>query len=107
MFPPVVEETMGYYPPPCELEQLMYQTIDACDALDGRTDGVVSRTGLCKLNFNLSSLYGIPYSCIVTSALTGYELAHNGTITAEGVAVVEAIENGLHGPNGPRAYLAL
>ncbi|GAA92047.1 hypothetical protein RIB2604_03900230 [Aspergillus luchuensis] len=91
MFPPVVEETMGYYPPPCELEQVMYETIDACDALDGHTDSVVSRTDLCKLNFNLSSLIGIPYSCNVTSALTGYEPSQNGMITAEGVAAVETI----------------
>ncbi|PYH30595.1 tannase and feruloyl esterase, partial [Aspergillus neoniger CBS 115656] len=91
MFPPVVEKTMGYYPPPCKLEQVMYETIDACDALDGRTDGVVSRTDRCKLNFNLSSLIGIPYSCNVTSAPTGYGLAQNGTITAEGVAAVEDI----------------
>lgn len=106
MFPPVVEKTMGYYPPPCELEQIMYETIDACDALDGRTDGVVSRTDLCKLNFNLSSLIGIPYSCNATSALTGYEPAQNGTITAEGVAAAKAIFKGLHDSNGLRAYLS-
>ncbi|OJJ98572.1 hypothetical protein ASPACDRAFT_45080 [Aspergillus aculeatus ATCC 16872] len=103
MFPPVVEKTLGYYPPPCELEQIMYETIDACDALDGRSDGVVSRTDLCKLNFNLTSLVGTPYSCNV---LTGNEPAQNGTITAEGVAVAETIFKGLHDSEGLQAYLS-
>ncbi|RAH62494.1 tannase and feruloyl esterase [Aspergillus piperis CBS 112811] len=106
MFPPVVEKTMGYYSPPCELEQGMYEIIDACDALDGRTDGVVSRTDPCKLNFNLSSSIGIPYFCNAASAITGYEPAQNGTITAEGVAAVEDILKGLHDPNGLGAYLS-
>ena len=38
-------------------------TIKACDPLDGRTDGVISRTDLCKLHFNMSSVIGQEYYC--------------------------------------------
>ncbi|KAF7870568.1 hypothetical protein EAF04_004312 [Stromatinia cepivora] len=42
----VVEQTLDYYPPPCELQKIVNETIIACDLYDGKTDGVVSRTDL-------------------------------------------------------------
>ncbi len=62
----VVEQTIGYYPSPCELQTIVNATIAACDPLDGKTDGVVSRTDLCKLNFNINvrtRLIPLPYRC--------------------------------------------
>jgi tannase len=121
VFPSEVEHTLDYYPPPCELEKIVNATITACDPLDGRTDGVVSRTDLCQLNFNLSSIIGESYYCAAeTSTSLGfgfskrqaegstssYQPAQNGTVTAEGVAVAQAIYDGLHDSEGRRAYLS-
>ena len=128
-----VEKTLDYYPNPCELKQIVNATIAACDPLDGRTDGVISRTDLCQLHFNLSSIVGQLYSCAGTSSTslgfgfsggggpakakrqqggapgsqTSYQPAQNGTVSAEGVAVAQAIYDGLHNSKGQRAYLSL
>ncbi|KAK0653645.1 Tannase [Lasiodiplodia hormozganensis] len=120
----VIEQTLGYYPPPCELEKIMNLTIAACDKLDGKTDGVVSRSDLCKLRFDLNSTIGTPYSCAATSGSSwGFgnleardlerrqmpsaaEPAQNGTVTAQGVAVAAAIIDGLHDSAGRRAYIS-
>ena len=115
-----VEHTQDYYPPPCELDKIVNATIAACDPLDGRTDGVISRTDLCKLRFNLTSIIGESYHCAAESStslgfgfskraegsMTSYQPEQNGTVTAEGVAVAQAIYDGLHNSNGERAYLS-
>lgn len=126
MFSATVEHTQDYYPPPCELEKIVNMTIAACDPLDGRTDGVISRTDLCKLNFNLNSTIGEPYYCAAeTSSSLGFGFsgakakrqqnsgsttsttpAQNGTVSAEGVAVAQAIYDGLHSSEGKRGYLS-
>lgn len=120
----VVEKTINYYPPPCELDKIVNATIAACDPLDGRTDGVIGRTDLCKLHFNLSSIIGEPYYCAATTSsslgfgfstktkrqaegsTTNITPAQNGTVSAEGVAVAQAIFDGLHNSKGERAYLS-
>ncbi|EYE96818.1 putative tannase [Aspergillus ruber CBS 135680] len=115
-----VEHTQDYYPPPCELDKIVNATIAACDPLDGRTDGVISRTDLCKLRFNLTSIIGESYHCAAETSTslgfgfskraegstTSYQPEQNGTVTAEGVAVAQAIYDGLHNSNGERAYLS-
>lgn len=126
VFPSLVEYTQDYYPPPCELAKIVNATIAACDGLDGRIDGVVSRTDLCQLNFNLSSIIGESYYCAAqTSSSLGFGFsnggmrkrqapgssvssspAQNGTVTAAGVAVAQAIYDGLHNSDGQRAYLS-
>jgi tannase len=68
LYSSVVEQTMGYYPPPCELQKIVNETIAVCDPLDGKTDGVVARTDLCKLHFNVNTTIGKPYYCAATSA---------------------------------------
>lgn len=55
-----------YFPPNCELSRIMQDAIDSCDALDGRVDGVVSRTDLCRLHYDAKSSVGKPYSCAAT-----------------------------------------
>jgi tannase len=111
----VVEQTLGYYPPPCELAKITNLTIAACDALDGKVDGVVSRTDLCKLNFNINSTIGEPYYCAATTATSPFrkrqfpspaEPAQNGTVTAQGAAVAAQIIDGLHDSEGKRVYLS-
>ncbi|CZR67018.1 related to tannase precursor [Phialocephala subalpina] len=121
VFSSMVEQTLDYYPPPCELDKIVNATIAACDPLDGRTDGVISRTDLCMLNFNLSSIIGESYYCAAENSTslgfgfskrqaegstTSYTPAQNGTVTAEGVAVAQAIYDGLHNSDGDRAYLS-
>ncbi|OGM40206.1 tannase subunit [Aspergillus bombycis] len=128
VFSSEVEQTLDYYPPPCELKKIVNATIAACDPLDGRTDGVVSRTDLCKLHFNLTSIIGEPYHCDAETSTslgfgfsngkrsnvkrqaqgstTSYQPAQNGTVTARGVAVAQAIYDGLHNSKGERAYLS-
>lgn len=117
---------MDYFPPPCELEKIVNLTISACDSLDGRTDGVVSRTDLCKLNFNVSSTLGESYYCAAenstalgfsfsktkrsmikrqSSSSTSYQPAQNGTVSAEGVALAAALWDGLFNSAGDRAYV--
>ncbi|KAL4734214.1 Tannase/feruloyl esterase [Aspergillus similis] len=129
IFSSVVEHTLDYAPPPCELAKIVNATIAACDPLDGRTDGVVSRTDLCMLNFNLTSIIGTPYYCAAETSTslgfgfskrghhgrnrkrddhssTSYQPAQNGTVSAKGVAVAQAIYDGLHTTQGERAYLS-
>ncbi|KAJ9656112.1 hypothetical protein H2198_005168 [Neophaeococcomyces mojaviensis] len=108
----VVEQTLGYYPPSCELDKILNETLKACDPYDGKTDGVVARTDLCKLNFNLNSTIGMPYSCpaqpansMIFPATPPYP-AQNGTVTAQGVAVVREIIDGMHDLEGQRVYFS-
>ncbi|CAI7605219.1 unnamed protein product [Penicillium palitans] len=113
----VVEKTLDYYPPPCELEKIMNETISACDPLDGRNDGVVSRSDLCQLQFNMSSIIGQSYYCAAstTSSLglgfgnrqsSSTEPAQNGTVSAEGVAVAQKIFDGLFDLKGHCEYIS-
>jgi tannase len=117
----MVEVTLDYYPPPCEMTKIVNATIAACDPLDGLTDGVISRTDLCKLNFNLSSIIGESYYCAAQNSTslgfgfnkrqaqgstTSSQPEQNGTVTAEGIAVAQAIYDGLHNSAGERAYLS-
>ncbi|RSL56225.1 hypothetical protein CEP54_008958 [Fusarium duplospermum] len=116
LFGNVVEQTLDYFPSSCELEKILNLTITACDGLDGREDGVVSRSDLCKLNFNLNSTIGTPYSCEASNSTGGPMLrarqfsrpstpAQNGTITAEAVAVIQQFLDGLHDSESRRVYL--
>lgn len=107
----VVEQTLGYYPPPCELQKILNETLTFCDPLDGLTDGVVARTDLCKLNFNPSSVIGKSYYCPATPEFLGFPAApawpeQNGTVTAKGVEVANTIIDGLHDTHGKRVYLS-
>ncbi|KAI2463142.1 feruloyl esterase-like protein B precursor [Annulohypoxylon bovei var. microspora] len=103
----VIEQALGYYPPPCELEKIVNLTIAACDGLDGKTDGVVARSDLCKLNFDYKSTVGQTYYCPASSGgfQTGATPEQSGTITAEGAAVASAFTEGLIDSDGKRIYL--
>ncbi|KAE8419544.1 Tannase/feruloyl esterase [Aspergillus pseudocaelatus] len=101
----VVEHTLKYYPPPCELEKIVNLTIAACDRLDGRADGVVSRTDLCKLHFNINSTIGAPYSCPASTTTSGITPAQNGTVSALGAAAARKMLDGLRTLDGRRAYI--
>lgn len=112
-----VEKTLGYAPSNCELAAIRNYTIEACDPLDGLTDGVVARTDLCKLHFNLNSTIGKPFACAASGGASGMmgggmgtssavTPAINGTITAQGVAVAAKIIDGSRDNEGRRFYLS-
>ena len=116
----VMEQTANYYPPSCELEKMVNLTIAACDPLDGLADGVVSRSDLCLLHFNVSSMIGEPYSCEATSNRGGpggfgdlarrqmprpATPAQNGTVTAAGAALMQVFFDGLQDLAGRRVYI--
>ncbi|KAB8074917.1 tannase [Aspergillus leporis] len=113
LYPDVVEHTLNYYPPPCELEKTANLTIAACDKLDGRADGVVSRTDLCKLHFNVNSTIGTLYACPASStqkvlkraSVTDTAPAQNGTVSKLGVLAASKMLDGLRTLDGSRAYI--
>jgi tannase len=120
----VVEQTLDYYPPPCELEKIVNETISNCDALDGKVDGVVSRTDLCMIHYNINATLGMSYYCAASSStsqglsfssgVTKRQMgppqaanpAQNGTVSAQGIAVAQTILDGLHDNEGNRAYIS-
>jgi len=113
LYSDVVEQTLGYYPPPCELELIVNETIAFCDPLDGKTDGVVARTDLCKLKFDIKSVIGKPYYCAASTSSAGPPGSaavslpeQNGTVTAKGVEVASTIIDGLHDLQGRRVYIS-
>lgn len=119
--PAVVEVTYDHYPPPCAFDKIVNATIAACDPLDGRTDGVIGRTDLCMLNFNLTSLIGESYYCAAeTSSSLGFGYSkrqaegsqssstpeQNGTLSEMDIKVAQAIYDGVFTNDGTRAYLS-
>jgi tannase len=124
VFSSAVEHTLDYYLPSCALDAIVNATIAASDPLDGKTDCVISRTDLCQLNFNLSSIVGTQYYCAAETATSlgfgfsskvkrqaegsssSYEPAQNGTVTDKDIEVAQTIYNGLHNSKGERAYLS-
>lgn len=91
----------------------------------GRADGVVSRTDLCQLNFNLNSLVGQSYYCAAeTGSSLGFGFSkrqtgggaagsqssskpeQNGTIAANDIVVAQAVYDGLHDSTGKRTYFS-
>ncbi|ESZ90736.1 tannase [Sclerotinia borealis F-4128] len=122
LFSNVAEVTMDYYPPPCELEMIVNMTIAACDPLDGRTDGVISRTDLCKLNFDMNSTIGTAYYCAAsTSSSLGFAFGQkakrqmgqaaadtpvqNGIVSAQGAALAARLWDGMFNSEGERVYV--
>lgn len=116
-----VEQTLEYAPPPCEMEKITNATVAACDELDGKADGVVARTDLCKLQFDLDTVIGESYYCAASTGMSGMPggplrkrqmpssqstPAQNGTVTARGVAVAKQILRGAHDTQGRRFYLS-
>lgn len=116
LFANVAEQIQGYYPPPCELEKIVNLTIAYCDPLDGLTDGVIARSDLCKLQFDVNTTIGESYYCAAsgTDSAVGRRQAggaggstpeQNGTVSAEGAALAQVLWDGLHDSEGKRAYI--
>jgi tannase len=93
----VVEHTLNYYPPPCELQLIRSEIISNCDSLDGKVDGVISRSDLCLLNFNINATLGMPYDCYSNN---------QGNVSAEGIALAQKILDGIYDSDGKRAWIS-
>ncbi|KAJ5793059.1 tannase [Penicillium pulvis] len=102
LFSNIVEKTIGYNPPLCEMATIVNATINYCDGLDGKHDGVVARTDLCKLKFDLDTMVGKSYYCAASNGAP----VQNGKITKKGVEVAKAIIDGLHDSEGRRVYVS-
>lgn len=93
-----VQKTLDYFPSSCEYSYIMNATIAACDALDGKQDGVVGRSDLCGLEFDLDSLVGQAYSCganFSTSETGGPQSVdlppQNGTVSQQAINVIKKV----------------
>ena len=105
---PIQIQTIGHYPPSCVFDTVINATINACDKLDGKVDGVISRSDLCIQKFNVSSMIGETYSCAESTSSSlglGYGRrkrsdssvtpAQNGTISAKDIEVIQDLLTGL------------
>jgi tannase len=114
---PIQIQTIGHYPPSCVFDTVVNATINACDKLDGKADGVISRSDLCFERFNVSSMIGKSYSCAASSedslglgygkrkrAASSTTPAQNGTISAMDVEVIQDLLTGLVGSTVETAY---
>lgn len=61
LWPQVIMNELGVYPPNCEFQAITKATIEACDKLDGVKDGLVSAYGQCS--FDPSQLVGKKIDC--------------------------------------------
>ncbi|KKY13771.1 putative feruloyl esterase b [Diplodia seriata] len=83
-----VMQTLGVYPPPCEIAAYTQAAIDACDMLDGVADGIISAPRSC--GFTAHSVVGQDFSCdnttrqFTAAAATIVEAAWNGPRSASG-----------------------
>lgn len=102
-----MEKTLDYYPPSCELERIANAIISACDPLDSKKDGMVARTDLCKLHFNVNSTIGLGFGKGKRQMGMGSSApAINGTVSAKGAVVAQVIMESLHNSKGRRAYIS-
>lgn len=100
-WPQIFEQSIGYAPNTCALEKIVNETIKACDGLDGKVDGVVARSDLCRLQWNPEDAIGKSYACAastsfspITGMMSTSTPAANGTATQQDVAVFLAVQNG-------------
>ncbi|KAN0064372.1 Feruloyl esterase [Thecaphora frezii] len=85
---------LGYEGPACELEAIRTRAIEACDALDGKKDGIVA--ALDKCHFNATSLVGKTFTCDSEGGATR-------KFSKESAAVANAVWHGLV-VNGKRVW---
>ncbi|EPS27108.1 hypothetical protein PDE_02049 [Penicillium oxalicum 114-2] len=108
----IVTKTLGYFPPPCEMDKIVNETISACDLLDGLKDGVVSRSDLCQLHFDISSVVGQPHYCAASPGGFSFGMRtsatpeQNGTVSKEAVEVAKEVIRGLRDSQGRQVYLS-
>lgn len=102
----VMQKTLGVYPSNCELEKIMNMTIESCDPLDGKTDGVVARSDLCLDHLDWDKIEGASYSCAASSSYGSTTPADSGTVSAKAIELVKTYWKGLYDSDGKRVYFS-
>ncbi|RYP47550.1 hypothetical protein DL768_006395 [Monosporascus sp. mg162] len=90
-----VMNDLGVYPSPCELDAFSQAAIDACDALDGLKDGIISLPDRC--HFDPHTVVGQNFDC-------------NGTTrqyTEAGATIVQAAWTGPRSTDGKVGWFGL
>ncbi|KAL4958845.1 Tannase/feruloyl esterase [Aspergillus stella-maris] len=82
-WPQLVMNLLGEYPSPCELDAITEAAVQACDALDGNVDQVISSPGLC--DFDPFTMEGKVVSCPSSSSNSTIQvkISHAATIVAK------------------------
>lgn len=111
-WPQIYEQSLGYVPNTCALEKIVNETLAACDALDGRFDGIVARSDLCRLQWNPKQVVGKNYSCTASTSfnpITGGQgdttPAASGTVNENDVAVFLAVQDGPYDSENRHLYV--
>ena len=78
----LIMNTLGVYPPACELDAFTVAAIAHCDDLDGVTDGIIAAPGLC--HFDPHTLTGQSFNCSGTMS----------TYSSAAASIVQATWNG-------------
>ncbi|KAL1892605.1 hypothetical protein Sste5346_006890 [Sporothrix stenoceras] len=107
----LMESYYSIYPKPCALSAIETAVVAFCDPLDGKTDGMISRSDLCMLQLNLEDFLGLNYSCAATAAGTNpYNPqpalpAQSGTVTLDDIRIANLTLDGPKALNGDRVYV--
>jgi tannase len=111
-WPQIYEQSIGYAPNTCALEKIVNETLAACDALDGKVDGIVARSDLCSLQWDPKKAIGKSYSCAsstsfnpITGGSGATTPAANGTVNEQDVAVFLAVQNGPYDSQDRHLYI--
>ncbi|KAL4861903.1 Tannase/feruloyl esterase [Aspergillus spectabilis] len=82
-WPQLVMNLLGEYPSPCELDAITEAAVQACDALDGTLDQIVSSPGLCDLD--PFSMVGelVPCSSRSSNSSTPIRISHEAAAIAQ------------------------
>ncbi|CAK7203601.1 hypothetical protein SEUCBS139899_006338 [Sporothrix eucalyptigena] len=108
----VVESYYNIYPKPCALSAIQTKVVEFCDPLDGKTDGMISRSDLCMLQLDLEDFLGLNYSCEATAASTNpynpqpATPAQSGTVTLDDIRIANLTLDGPKALNGERVYVS-
>lgn len=98
-WPNIAMAQHNHWPSPCALRVVLNDTLAACDGLDGKVDGVVSRTDLCE--YDATASIGHTFS---GCTLGGAGTPTNGTITQADADVINAIYKGPFNSAGEQVY---
>lgn len=111
-WPQIYEQSLGYVPNTCALKKIVNETLAACDALDGKVDGIVARSDLCRLQWDPKQVVGKNYSCTASTSfnpITGGQgdttPAASGTVNENDVAVFLAVQNGPYDSENRHLYV--
>ncbi|KAF5593550.1 tannase [Fusarium subglutinans] len=65
LWPQLIMQELNYFPYPCEMNAILAEAIEACDALDGSIDGIISNVDAC--DFDPMDVVGKSINCSDTA----------------------------------------